>query len=221
VTAPVPGGFDAVVYDFGGVFTASPFAAVADVGRAAGLTADEAVALMLGPYDIDTDHPWHRAERGEVDLVACREEILTLSGARGARLDLWDLFALMAKRVTGVRHDVVEHTRKVRSLGLRTALLTNNVAEARPFWEPLLPLGELFDEVVDSSAVGMRKPDPRIYAFTLERLGVAEPGRAVFLDDWPGNVAAARGVGMAGIVVGDDPSGALRQLGDALGLGSG
>lgn len=218
MTLPGPDSIDAVVYDFGGVFTASPFVAVADVGRAAGIEAAEAVELMLGSYDTDSDHPWHRAERGEVDLVACRQEILELSSARGAPLDLWDLFALMARRVTGVRNEVVEHTRRVRALGLRTALLTNNVAEARPFWEPLVPLAELFDEVVDSSAVGMRKPDPRIYTLTLDRLGVGEPGRAVFLDDWPGNVTAARAVGMAGIVVGDDPSGALRQLGDALGL---
>lgn len=221
MTASDAGSFDAVVYDFGGVFTASPFAALADMGRAAGLSASQAVELMFGPYDSDTDHPWHRAERGEVELVACRDEILELSGARGARLDLWDLFALMAERGSGVRDEVVEHTRRVRAHGVRTALLTNNVAELRPLWRPLVPLDELFDAVVDSSEVGMRKPTPRVYTLTLERLGVVAPHRAVFLDDWPGNVTAARAVGMAGIVVEDDPTGALRQVEDTLGLAPG
>ena len=61
----------------------------------------------------------------------------------------------------------------------------------------MLPLDELFDVVIDSSEVGMRKPDPRIFHLALEQLGGVEPGRAVFLDDYPGNVVAAEARGHA------------------------
>ena len=69
--------------------------------------------------------------------------------------------------------------------------------------------------LVDSSEVGVRKPDPAIYLLTSERLGVAPEGCA-FLDDHPGNVAGAQAVGMAGILVGDDPWVALDELGRLL-----
>jgi epoxide hydrolase-like predicted phosphatase len=78
----------------------------------------------------------------------------------------------------------------------------------------MLPLDELFDVVIDSSEVGMRKPDPRIFHLALEALGV-EPGRSVFLDDYPGNVVAAQSVGMHAILVETDHLPALARL-DAL-----
>jgi putative hydrolase of the HAD superfamily len=209
----------AVVLDFGGVFTASPFEVARAVGAAAGMEASAAIELLFGPYDHDTDHPWHRAERGELTITACRDEILALSTADGgASLDLWDVFRMMGERVSGVRDVVVEHTRRLRAAGLRTGLLTNNILEARDFWRPLLPLDELFDDVVDSCEVGLRKPDERIYRLALERLGVDDPAEAVFLDDWPGNVEAARRFGMAGIVVGDDPAPAFAELERLVGL---
>ncbi len=206
---------EAVVFDFGGVYTPSPFTALAAVGATLGLDADTTVRLAFGPYDEDTDHPWHRAERGELALGVCRDEVLAASVAHGVSLDLWEVFAEMGRGMSGVRAEVVDVTRRARSAGLRTGLLTNNVAEARDFWRPLLPLDDLFDDVIDSSEVGMRKPDRRIYELALANLGVSHPAAAVFLDDWPGNVRAAQSVGMTGIVVGDDPSGAVAAL-DAL-----
>ena len=203
---------EAVVFDFGGVYTPSPFTAVAEVGAALGLDPDTAVRLAFGPYDEDTDHPWHRAERGELPLATCRDEVLAASIEHGVSLDLWEVFAVMGKGMSGVRAEMVAATQRARSAGLRTGLLTNNVAEARDFWRPLLPLDDLFDDVIDSSEVGMRKPDPRIYELALANLGVSDPSAAVFLDDWPGNVVAAQTVGMAGIVVGDDPAAAIAAL---------
>lgn len=215
-TAGVSGGaagpLEAVIFDFGGVYTPSPFAAVAEVGAALGIDAERAVRLAFGPYDEDTDHPWHRAERGQLALEVCRDEVLAAAVAEGVHLDLWEVFATMGRGMSGVRQTVVDATLEARQAGLRTGLLTNNIAEARDFWRPLLPLDDLFDDVIDSSEVGMRKPDPRIYALALDNLGVADASRAVFLDDWPGNVRAAVAVGMSGIVVGDDPAEALGAL---------
>jgi epoxide hydrolase-like predicted phosphatase len=75
----------------------------------------------------------------------------------------------------------------------------------------MIPVDELFEVIVDSSAVGIRKPNLRIYEMTLEQLGVA-PENAVFLDDAPGNIVAARAVGMHAILVEDDHFGAFAEL---------
>jgi putative hydrolase of the HAD superfamily len=76
------------------------------------------------------------------------------------------------------------------------------VREWEPLWRSKLPIDDLFDVVVDSGVVGTRKPEPEIYAITLERLGL--PGEScVFVDDLEVNVAAARDAGMHGIVYHD------------------
>jgi putative hydrolase of the HAD superfamily len=203
---------EAVVFDLGGVFTDSPFEAIRAMGADRGATSDEALHIVFGPYDIDTDHPWHRAERGELDIATTRREIRELGRQHGYEIDLFEMLKYMASD-GGIRHQVVERARRLRNDdGLRTGLLTNNVAEFREFWRPLLPLDDLFDVVIDSSEVGMRKPDPRIFDLVLDELGGIAPERTVFLDDYEGNVIAARRVGLHGIVVEVDPEPALAEL---------
>ena len=205
---------EAVVFDLGGVFTDSPFEALRAAGEAKGTSADEALSVVFGPYDEDTDHPWHQAERGELDLEAARAGIRRIGVERGIEIDLFDMLAYMSGD-GGLRHVLVERVRLLRADGIRTGLVTNNVAEFRAYWRPMLPLDELFDVVIDSSEVGIRKPNPAIYQLALDRLGGVAPERAVFLDDYPGNVLAAQRLGMHGIVVDPDPTGAIAQL-DAL-----
>lgn len=203
-------GYDAVVFDLGGVFTDSPFEALRQVGVGKGVTFDEAMDVVFGPYHADTDHPWHRAERGQLDLETCRAEIRAIGTERGVDIDLLDVLAHMAGG--GVREPMVEVVRRIRATGRRTALLTNNVAEFRPFWHDMLPFDELFDLVVDSSDVGLRKPDPAVYRHVLDGLGGVAFERSVFLDDYEGNVVAARALGMTGIVVDVDPMPAIDEL---------
>jgi epoxide hydrolase-like predicted phosphatase len=203
---------DAVIYDFGGVFMASPFEAVRRAGTDQGHDGTATLDVVFGPYGDDTDHPWHRCERGELDLMSVRDEVRELGLAQGMQVDLFE----MLKYIGGdgnVRSEMIESVRRVRASGRKTGILTNNIAEGRAFWRPMLPL-ELFDVVVDSSEVGMRKPNPAIYRHTLELLGV-EPARSVFLDDYAGNVVAARDVGMIAILVEEDPQPAIDEL-DAL-----
>ena len=111
-----------------------------------------------------------------------------------------------------IREDVVDVVRAIRADGRSTALLTNNASELRDLWRPLIPLDELFDVVVDSSEVGMRKPAPAIFLLTLEQLGGVEPARTVFLDDAEANIVGARAVGMQAILVGVDHRPAMAQL---------
>ena len=74
--------FDAVMWDFGGVFSASPFTTVAALGREKNYDADLYFGAIFGPYDADTDHPWHRLERGEIDFVSAREAIMEAAKAQ-------------------------------------------------------------------------------------------------------------------------------------------
>jgi putative hydrolase of the HAD superfamily len=92
---------------------------------------------------------------------------------------------------------MVELMRDLRRRGYRMALLTNNVREWEPLWRSLLPVDEIFELVVDSAFVGIRKPEREIYELALERLGDPSPAECLFIDDVEANVAAARELGLA------------------------
>ncbi|MEE2677063.1 MAG: HAD family phosphatase [Myxococcota bacterium] len=204
---------EAVIWDFGGVFIGSPFAAMAEVARDLDVDPKQYFGAVFGPYDRDTDHPWHRLERGEITLVAAREEILELGRAEGFDADPFHFFGAMARNGGGgARSEVVECARELKAGGMPTALLTNNAVEFREAWTRTVPVDELFHHIIDSSEVGMRKPDPRIFELTLERLGGIAAGNAVFLDDYPGNIEAAERVGIRGVLVTEDYAAALGTL---------
>ena len=186
----------------------SPFELIRAAGKAAGHDGDEVLELMLGPYAEDTDHPWHKVERGEMPLTEYGAWLVAEAKTRSITLP------------SRVMHDMLPHDAMVdraaalRAEGYKTAVLTNNAKEVGDNWRAIVDVGELFDVVVDSSEVGMRKPNPAIYLHTAELLGVA-PERCVMLDDAEGNIVGARSVGMAAILVGLDVAPALAEL-DAL-----
>lgn len=210
----------AVIFDFGGVFIDSPFTAAVHAAEELGMEPAAMLEVVFGSYDDDTDHPWHRLERGECTLDVARDEIIALSEAGGGpMIDPVDVLV----RLSGgaVRDEMVQCCRELRSLGFPTGLLTNNAREFAEFWRPMLPLDELFDDIVDSCEVGMRKPDPRIYQLAVERLGV-DVTTTVFIDDAPGNVAAAASLGMQTVHIGprrDDVPAALDALRRLTGFG--
>ncbi len=202
---------DAIFFDFGGVFTASPFAAVEACGVELGAAPGQISQIMFGSYDADTDHPWHRLERAEISLAEARDAIIESAAAAG--LDFEPL-AFLARTGTGGKTQdlLVDRVRTLRAEGYPTALITNNVREFREAWRSLVPIEELFDEVIDSSEVGVRKPDPAIFKIALERLGNPEPQRSLFLDDYAGNIDVATSLGFRGLLVGEDPEETLRDL---------
>lgn len=193
----------AVLFDLTGVLTTSPWPAIT-------AAAQGDLELLVGPYHQDTDHPWHRLERGEIAIDEWLTAVHTLAEAAGATLDLTPMQSLLS--TLAVHDDVVEHIRALRADGYRTALVTNNVREGSATWRAMLPLDDLFDIVVDSSSVGMRKPDPAIFVHTLDLLGGVAPERAVFLDDVEGNLVGARLAGLRTILVDDPPAPALAEL---------
>jgi epoxide hydrolase-like predicted phosphatase len=205
---------EAVLFDFGGVFTASPFGAAESLGAELGQPPGRLLELVFGPYHADTEHPWHRLERGEIPFAEARDAIMALGRAAGVDCDPLRVFQRMS-RGGGVREAMVERARRLRRAGVRTALVTNNAREFRERWRALVPAEELFEHVVDSSEVGVRKPDPEIFRIALARLGDPAPERTLFLDDFEGNLAAARALGLRALLVPDDPAPALAAL-DAL-----
>jgi putative hydrolase of the HAD superfamily len=202
---------EAVLWDYGGVFTPSPFAAAQIYARAQGADPDVMVRIVFGPYDTDTDHAWHRLERGELSFVDALGLIAAEAATAGVRFDSGELFSTMAGDDVD-RSVVIDAVRAVRARGIRTAIVTNNIREYGDAWRARLAIDELFDLVIDSCEEGVRKPDPAIFRTALERLEVDDPARAVFLDDFEGNVLAARALGMQAILVGPDPRPALEEL---------
>ena len=201
---------EAVLWDFGGIFTPSPFGAAHAYAESEGIDPVEFVELVFGQYDDDTDHVWHQLERGEVTMVDALAQIAAEAEARGLPFDLMKMFSSL-----GEDHDrsiVVDTVRKVRGHGVRTAIVTNNIREYGDAWRGMVPVDELFDVIVDSCEEGIRKPDPRIFTIALERLGVEDAERTVFLDDFDGNISAARALGMHGILVTGDPQPAMDEL---------
>ena len=108
----------------------------------------------------------------------------------GTEIDMDSYGRFWRTTAPGVHWMVVHKIRELKDRGLRLGLLTNNVKEFGEHWRTMFPIDELFEEVVDSSHVGMRKPEREIYELTCSRMGIA-PTEAVFIDDNADNVAAA------------------------------
>ncbi len=202
---------EAVLFDFGGVFTDSPFRVSEDVGGQMGIEPGRMMDLVFGPYHRDTDHPWHKLERGEISFEQAHDEIGELGRIEGVDVDLLRVLGAIGSS-SSTREPMVERVRRLQAAGFKTALITNNAREFRGVWRSMLPFDELFDVVVDSSEVGMRKPNPQIYRHTLDLLGGVAPERSMFLDDFEANVVAARELGMHGVIVEADPAAALEEL---------
>ncbi|MGH9000785.1 MAG: HAD family hydrolase [Acidimicrobiia bacterium] len=157
---------------------------------------------------------WHLLETGKLSLADFHRRLVERSADHlGAPLaaDFFDRF--LATLALAVNWTVIHRIRELRADGYRTAILTNNIKEWREVWKASIPM-DLFDVVIDSSEVGLRKPEPAIFELTCERLGV-DPAAAVFLDDSPRHVAAAEAAGLTGIVV-TDPTSALAALDEIL-----
>jgi epoxide hydrolase-like predicted phosphatase len=204
---------DAVIFDLGGVLAANgrhtDFAA-----RFPAEQAEQVRAIMLGDYGADGDHPWHRLERGEITLQEVRRLNREALAAAGIELPP----PTTASGGSGgamiefvVNEPMAELVHELRGEGFRLGVLTNNVAEFKAQWRTMMPFDDLFDDVVDSHEVGMRKPNPTIYQLALARLGV-DAGRTAFLDDVLSNVVAADAVGMRGLLVEEDPSEAVATV---------
>ncbi len=197
----------AVIFDLGGVVMDSPLHAIARYERDHGL---EHNAINHSIVAIGEAGAWSRLERGELGLDEFYGPFEADCRSRGFDVDARRMMEYIAE--AGVaRPQMLEAIRRIRARGLGVAALTNNWASDND--NPLRPLFPVF---IESSVVGWRKPDPRIYELACSELGVA-PSAAAFLDDIGRNLKSARALGMTTIKV-DDPDDALRELEGVLGF---
>jgi epoxide hydrolase-like predicted phosphatase len=202
----------AVIFDLGGVVIGSPLHAVAAYERELGLARNAVnhVVVRSGPTGA-----WSRLERGELGLEEFYPLFEADCGAHEVVIDAREMMRRVAE-IAVPRPAMLDAIRRLRSGGLKVAALTNNwITED----EGTGALRALFDVFVESIAVGLRKPDPRIYQLVCRELDV-EPAEAVFLDDIGSNLKTARELGMTTIKV-DEPGAALAELERVVGIALG
>ena len=203
---------DTVIFDLGGVIMAN--GGPRDFTRRYPDHDPKVVAeIVMGPHHLDTDHQWHRVERGEITLAECRaitKKMLDDAGIVATVPPPTTTAGQPAAFNFALSEPMVRFVHDLKENGLRIGILTNNVREFREMWWPLMDFASVFDTIVDSHEVAMRKPNPAIYHLTMDRLG-AEPSRTAFLDDLQANVDAADAIGMHGILVEEDPTSAITR----------
>jgi epoxide hydrolase-like predicted phosphatase len=195
----------AVISDFGGVLTTPLLRSFAAFQDRFGISPGTLGAAMGRIAEREAEHPLFELERGRVSeadfLTALGDE---LEADLGHRPEL-HRFKEIYFQALDPNQPMIDLMRALRDRGLRMALLTNNVREWEPLWRSMLPVDEIFEIVVDSAFVGLRKPEREIYELTLERMrardGLArlEPGECLFVDDVDVNCEAARELGITAV----------------------
>ena len=211
---PVSNRIEAVVFDFGGVIITPITRTISTVAADLGIDDETFLTLIMGPFHESTDHPWHRVERGELEQDDLQAHVEVLATEQGLDLRGDELDRIMDEDAYEIRTEILDRVARLRDEGYKTGLLTNSTAAFRPTLEEIVPR-ELFDVYIDSSEVGMRKPEPRIFAYLLEALGNPAPAAVLYLDDFPGNLAGAIAAGLSTIHV-TSTAQALRDLDDRL-----
>jgi len=206
-TSPESHAVRAVVFDFGGVIITPITQGITALAERIGADPRAMLEVLIGP-DETGDHPWHRAERGELTVAEIQGGLAAYAAEAGVELSGDEIDVLLVPGYT-INHAVVARIQTLRDEGIRTGLLTNTFAEFRPTMERDLDFG-LFDAVVESYAVGARKPEPGIYEAMATALGV-EHEEIVYLDDFHQNLAPAHALGWRTIHVTDVAS-ALAEL---------
>ncbi len=205
--------FRAVFFDFGGVVLTSPFEAFARYERRNALP--DGFIRTINATNPD-DNAWARLERGDVDIDRFVALFEAEAGELGHEIDGRAVLAMLAGTVRPAMAAAID---TIKRAGLITACLTNNFAadrsdqvDRRTSEEKAAVAGVLdrFDFIIESSVVGVRKPEPEFYQHALDRAGV-EPAEVVFLDDLGVNLKPARAMGMTTIKV-VDPIAALTEL---------
>jgi len=200
----------AVLFDIGGVLTTGPFEGFAQYELERGLP--DGLVRRINSTNPDSN-AWAKFERGEVDFAGFCDLFQSEASALGHVVDAQEVMAAMRGLP---RPDMVEAVRFCKGR-FKTAALTNNfVATGRERRADTPALYGLFDVVIESSKVGVRKPDPRFYEMACKALDV-EPAEAVFLDDLGINLKPARHMGMHTIKVVSAEQ-ALRELYSVLGV---
>jgi putative hydrolase of the HAD superfamily len=208
---------EAIVSDFGGVLTTPLLGSFMAFQDETGISTENLGKAMQAATEANGENPLFELERGEITEAAFLERLADslepLIGHRPALHRFKEIYfeALQPNEA------MIELMRELKASGRRMAMLTNNVREWEPLWRSMLPVDEIFELVVDSAFVGLRKPEPEIYELTLERFGM--PAEAcLFVDDLAHNCEGAREAGMSAVHFRDNEQ-AIAEIRAALSSG--
>jgi putative hydrolase of the HAD superfamily len=212
-TAPI----EAVVSDFGGVLTTPLVESFMAFQDQVGITPEALGKGMQAATEANGDNPLFEMERGEITEAAFLEQLTdALEPLLGHRPQM-HRFKEIYFEALDPNPPMIELMRELKDGGYRMAMLTNNVREWEPLWRPMLPVDEIFETVVDSGFVGCRKPESKIYALTLERIGLPAE-RCLFVDDVQVNCEGAEKAGMTAVHFRDNDQ-AIAEVREKLGGG--
>ena len=188
----------AVICDFGGVLTTPLIESFLHYQEQSGVPFQDVVAAMGRLTERTGRNPLHELEKGAIT----EDEFLgSIEQEMGGGVSLRELHQVYFDHLQP-NEAMIDFVRSLRvERNMRSALLTNNVREWEARWRAMLPeIDEIFEVIVDSAFVGMRKPDPAIYELTVARLGDGiTPADCIFIDDIEVNCDAARALGMAAV----------------------
>ena len=190
--------YQAVIWDFGGVLTSSPFEAFGKFERDRGLPLDFIREINAANH---LENAWAKLERAEIDHTTFDRLFAEECRAMGQDVRGKDILPLLAGEI---RPEMVQALKRIHTR-CKTGCITNNLPAGEGNTMASIYKREImadFDHVIESAKIGMRKPDPRIYEMMVEALGV-EPARCIYLDDLGINLKPARTMGMTTIKVAD------------------
>jgi putative hydrolase of the HAD superfamily len=206
---------EAVVSDFGGVLTSPLLDSFVGALGSSEVSFEELGKAMAAITERERSNPLFELETGRLTEATFFGMLSSeLSALRGSEVDL-DGFGERWFGRLKANQRMIDYMRELRADAYKLAICTNNIREWEARWRAMFPVDEIFDVVVDSAFVGSRKPEPRIYHITLERLGTS-PEATLFIDDVEGNCAAARELGMVAIQFRSTDQ-AIKEIDTALG----
>jgi epoxide hydrolase-like predicted phosphatase len=189
---------EAVISDFGGVLTTPLIESFMAFQNETGISSENLGLAMQALAEADGENPLFKLERGEISEASFLEQIAdALEPLLGHRPHM-HRFKEIYFEALDPNPPMIELMYELKVGGYRMAILTNNVREWEPLWRSMLAVDEVFETVVDSAFVGCRKPESRIYALTLERIGLP-PEACLFVDDVLVNCEGAQKAGIRSI----------------------
>jgi putative hydrolase of the HAD superfamily len=211
-------GIRAVICDFGGVLTSKLVEAFAAFQDETGISMEQLGRGMQRVAERDGEYPLFRLERGEITEQQFLDDLAwALEHELGHRPTL-HRFREIWFDALHPNEPMLDLMRELSERGYKMAILTNNVREWEELWRSKLAVDEIFELVVDSAWVGMRKPEPEIYHLTIERLDkTLEPSQCLFVDDNELNVEAAKELGLSAVRFESNEQ-AIREIRTALSL---
>ena len=211
--------FDAVVFDYGGVMITSITNKFVPLAERAETSVEVIREIVMGPLGVSTNHPWHRAERGEIALGQIQKELEPYADKYSVKLYGDEIETVYSNTKSGLTtpytiiKPMVQKAIEVQKRGFSIALLTNLFTEFYPTVKKELEEVK-FDAWVASSEEGTRKPEAKIYEITEELLQISGE-KILFLDDFEPNLIAAEKAGWSVIKV-TNPLDAIKDLDDKL-----